>query len=241
MRWTGERQRHPRFGIALRRIQLGLDQKDTLGEIGTSQVGISQVGPGKVGPSQVSPSQVSSNEICPSQVSPSQIGTFEFGPDEVGSSVVLLLVLDFGSHERTRAQQQSIDGSSVCCHVQFHKSIGVVVSEAFGLREREAELTVERAGRVQRQRFGEIPEQLMEVPHDREHLEHLLCCSRGPPPVLSPEGDLGDLLSRAKAVVSGATPKALLPEACVNAAAEVRLQMRTSLPGVFIDREVCRG
>jgi hypothetical protein len=28
---------------------------------------------------------------------------------------------------------------------------------------------------------------------------------------------------------------------CVNAAAKVCLQMRTSLPSVFIDREVCRG
>ena len=81
----------------------------------------------------------------------------------------------------------------------------------------------------------------MKVAHDREHREHLLCGSRSLPPVLSAEGDLGDLLSRAEAVVHGATPKALLSEACVNAAAEVRLQMRTSLPGVFIDREVDRG
>src|SRR5260370_28327184 len=81
----------------------------------------------------------------------------------------------------------------------------------------------------------------MEVPHDREHLEHLLCSSRGPPPVLSAEGDLGNLLPRAEAVVDGATPKALLPEAWVNAAAQVRFQMGTSLTGAFRDREVCRG
>ena len=81
----------------------------------------------------------------------------------------------------------------------------------------------------------------MEVPHDGEHLEHLLCGLRDPAPVLSAEGDLGDLLPGAKALVNGATPKALLPEVCVNAAAKVCLQMRTSLPGVFIDREVCRG
>lgn len=79
----------------------------------------------------------------------------------------------------------------------------------------------------------------MEVPHDREYLEHLLCDSWGPPPVLSAEGDLGDLLPSAEAVVHGATPKALLPEACVNAAAEVRLQIGASLPGIFSDREVC--
>ncbi len=81
----------------------------------------------------------------------------------------------------------------------------------------------------------------MEVPHDREHREHLLCGSRSLPPVLSAEGDLGDLLPRTEAIVNGATPKALLPEAGVNAAVEVWLQMRTSLPGVFIDREVGRG
>ena len=240
MRWASERRRQLRFGITLRRIQLGLDEKDTLGKVGTSEVGISEVGPEKVGHSQVGASEVSSNEVCPSQVGASEVSAFEFGPDEVGSSVVLL-VPDFGSHKFARAQQQDIDASSVCCHVQFHESVGAVVSEAFGLLQREAEFTVERAGRLQRQRFGQIPEQLMEVPHDREHLEHLLCSLRGPPPVLSAEGDLGDLLPRAEAVVHGATPKALLPEACVNAAAEVRVQMRTSLPGFFSDREFCRG
>jgi hypothetical protein len=33
----------------------------------------------------------------------------------------------------------------------------------------------------------------MEVPHDREDLEHLLCGSWSPSPVLPAEGDLGDL------------------------------------------------
>ena len=80
----------------------------------------------------------------------------------------------------------------------------------------------------------------MEDPHDWKHLEHLLCSLRGPPPVSSCEGDLGDPLPCAEAVVDGATPKTLLSEACVNAAAEVRLQIGTSLAGVFRDREVCR-
>src|SRR5438067_1242785 len=80
----------------------------------------------------------------------------------------------------------------------------------------------------------------MEVPHNRKHLEHLLGRSRGLPPVSSGEGDLGNLLPCPEAVVDGATPKALLPEACVNAAAEVRLQIGASLSSVFRDREVCR-
>ena len=136
---------------------------------------------------------------------------------------------------------KALTSLSVRCHVQFHERFGTVVSEVFGLVEREAELPVERAGRLQRQRFGQIPEQLMELPHDREHLEHLLCGSRGPPPVLSAEGDLGNLLPRAEAVVNGATRKAQLPEACVDASAEVRLQIGTGVPGVFVNREVCRG
>ena len=146
MLWASERRRQLRFGIALRRIQLGLDEKDTPGEVGASEVGISEVGPEKVGHSQVGASEVSSNEVCSSQVGASEVGAFEFGPDEVGASVVLLLVPDFGSHERTRAQQQGIDVSSVYCHVQFHESIRAVVGKTFGLREREAEFTVERVG-----------------------------------------------------------------------------------------------
>lgn len=63
----------------------------------------------------------------------------------------------------------------------------------------------------------------MEGPHDWKHLEHLLCRLRGLPPVSSSEGDLGNLLPRAEAVIDGTPPKTLLPETCVNAAAEVRL------------------
>ena len=117
----------------------------------------------------------------------------------------------------------------------------MLVSDELGLVERQGELTVERAGRWQAQRFGQVPEHLVELPHDREHLEHLLRRVRGQPPVLSAEGDLGDLLPRAEAVVHGATREALLPEAVVNAAAEVRLQMETGLPRVLVDREVRRG
>jgi hypothetical protein len=81
----------------------------------------------------------------------------------------------------------------------------------------------------------------MELPCDREHLKHLHCDSPRPPPVLSAEGDLRDLLARAKAVINGTAGKALLPEAVVNGAAEVRLQIWTGLPGVLGDGEVIRG
>jgi hypothetical protein len=100
---------------------------------------------------------------------------------------------------------------------------------------------VEPAGRLQRQHFGQVPEQLMELPHDREHLEHRLRSVRRPPPVLSAEGDLGDLLPCAEAVVHDATRKSLLPEVLMNAAAEVRSEIGAGLPCGFVDREVRRG
>src|SRR5215471_10847412 len=80
----------------------------------------------------------------------------------------------------------------------------------------------------------------MEDAHDGKYREHLPGRCRGLPPVSSREGDLRNLLPCAEAVVYGTPPKAVLPEAGVNAAAEVRLQVGTRLAGVFRDREVCR-
>ncbi len=81
----------------------------------------------------------------------------------------------------------------------------------------------------------------MEVSHNREHGEHLLGRSRILPPVLPTKNDLRYLLPGTEAIINAATSKALLSEACVNAAAKVHLQIGTSLPGVFIDREVHRS
>jgi hypothetical protein len=81
----------------------------------------------------------------------------------------------------------------------------------------------------------------MELPHDREDREHLWCASRAPPPVPSAEGDLGNFLPSAEAVVGGTTRESFLSETVVDDAAEVRLQIGAGLPGLFVNREVCRG
>ena len=146
MLWASERRRHLRFAITFGCIQLGLDEKKTAGEVGSSQVGISEVGPDQVGQSQVGSSQVSSDEIGPSQVGASEVGVFEFGPDEVGPSQILLLVSDLGAHEFARAQQQATRVSLVCPHIQFQQRIRAVVRKTFGLRECAAEFIVERVG-----------------------------------------------------------------------------------------------
>jgi hypothetical protein len=61
----------------------------------------------------------------------------------------------------------------------------------------------------------------MELSHDHENLEHLLRGLRDTPPVLPAESDMGDLLPRTEAVVSGTARKTPFPEIVVNAAAEV--------------------
>jgi hypothetical protein len=215
-----------------------LGEEDAFGEVGPAEVSSSAVSPDEIGQPQVGAAEVGADEVRPSEVDASQVGALEVGSDEVGTSAIRLPAADSGSYEFARAGQQDIDVSPVCCHVQPQENFGAAVSEAFGLVEREAELMVDRAGSWQRQRFGQIPEQLMELAHDREDGEHLLRGSRDPPPVLSAEGDSGDFLARAEAVVHGATRKALSPELSVNAASEVRLQIGTGMSGVLVDCEI---
>ena len=97
MRWASERRWQSGVKIALRCIELGLGQKDALGEIGTSEVSSSEVSPDEVGHSQVSASEVSPNEVCASQVGASQVGTSEIFSNEVGASEVDFLALGVGS------------------------------------------------------------------------------------------------------------------------------------------------
>jgi hypothetical protein len=80
------------------------------------------------------------------EISAGEVSSSEVSSDKVGLSAVHLRVPDIGSYQFARMQQQSIDVVSDCCHVQFHERTGTAVSEAFGLVEREAEFTVERAG-----------------------------------------------------------------------------------------------
>src|SRR5664280_3000555 len=132
MRWPGERGRHPRAGVALCRVELGLDEKDAPGEVSTAEVGSSEVGADDVGHPQVGTLQISSDEVCPPQTGPSEVYALQVGSYEVGSPVVLL-VRDVGSHELARAQEQAVDVSPMCCNVQLQECIGAVAREPFGL------------------------------------------------------------------------------------------------------------
>jgi hypothetical protein len=64
-------------------------------------------------------------------------------------------------------------------------------------------------------RVRQVPQQLMQAAHDREHSEHQrrawLAARGGAPPVLAAEGDLRDLLPGAEAVIDGTAAEAALP------------------------------
>src|SRR6266536_1051714 len=231
----------PGAGTAPGRVELGLDQKQAPGEVGTAKLGTPEVGAGEVGHAQVGALQVGTDEQRATEVGAAQVGSPEVLSDEVGAPAVDRLGPEAGPHQLARAEQQRIDGSPVCRHVQLQERVGRQLGEAFGLLQGAAELAVERAGRLQAQRLGQVPEQLVELPHDRERLEHPRRGVRGTPPVLPAEGDLGDLLAGAEAVVGGAAWEAPLPETLMDAAAEVGLQVRTGLPGGLVDGEIRRG
>jgi hypothetical protein len=80
----------------------------------------------------------------------------------------------------------------------------------------------------------------MKLPHDREHREHLRCRLRVLAPVPPTEGDLGNLLARAKTVIRGATRETVAPESAMDATPEVCSQMGTGMPGRLVDREIGR-
>jgi hypothetical protein len=158
MRRARKRGRQLCAGIAAGRAQLRSGEKNTVPEVGTSQISAPEVSSDEISHSQISAPEVSSNEVCPSQVGcpeigVSEVGPYEIGPYEIGTWVVDLVTPSFASHEFAGAQQQGTDISPVCSHVQSHDHIGPAASEMCGLLERNAELTVQCAGRLPRQRF----------------------------------------------------------------------------------------
>src|SRR5664280_3541668 len=63
------------------------------------------------------------------------------------------------------AEQQGIAASTVGCHVEIRERVGTAEREVFGLVKRAPELVVELADRLERQGFGQVPEQLVQLPH----------------------------------------------------------------------------
>ena len=72
-----------------RGIQLGLQEKDAAGEIGTGQVGVPQVGADQVGHSQVGAAEIGADEVGAAQIRRPQVGAAQIGADQVGAAVFL--------------------------------------------------------------------------------------------------------------------------------------------------------
>jgi hypothetical protein len=235
VRWMGKRQRHSCAGVALRRAELGLCEEQALGKVGAPEVGAA-----KIGSRKVSVPEVSADEVGPSKVGACKVGGVQVGADEVGSPAVQLVARNLGTHKFARAEQQSADLSSVTFDIGVQENVSWAVRHGSRRAEREPQFTVDGMGRLHRQRCGQIPQQFVKLPHDREDLAHLLCGSRGLAPIPTAERDLGNLLARAEAVIHGAAWKAVPPEIFVNAASKVWLQIGTGMPGGLVNREIGR-
>jgi hypothetical protein len=238
VRWTSERRWQFGAGIALRCVELGLDKKEAVAEVSGAEVSVPQICSNQIGHSQAGSPETSADEVRPSHAGALEIGAVQSGANEVGSRMVLFLARDAGSHEFAGAQQQGTNTAPVRVHVQFKESVSTAVRHTLGCLECELQLAVEGVRGPEAQRLAQIPEHFVELPHHREHVEHLPCGVRGLPPIPPTEGDLGHSLPGAEAVIHGAATETVPPEVFVDDAPEVRLQIRAGLPCGLVDREI---
>ena len=77
MRWTRERRRYLRGGVSPCRIELRLDEKDAVRQVGSTKIRISKIGAKQVRESQIGPAQVRANEVRTPQAGAAQIGPSE--------------------------------------------------------------------------------------------------------------------------------------------------------------------
>ncbi|GIE94050.1 hypothetical protein Ari01nite_15150 [Paractinoplanes rishiriensis] len=90
---------------------------------------------------------------------------------------------------------------------------------------------MELPGLVKLERLGQVPHQLVQLPHDRQQLETL-----GP----AAHDLLGEALPGTEAVEDDAPAKPALHEPLMNRAPMVRSQVRTGPAGRFVDGKVRR-
>ena len=187
------------------------------------------------------------------QIRPNEIGAMQIGSREIGCAIastwtksvraaVPLRVLPAGllSDQCAGPVKQDVDVATTRADVQRQKGVRSLIREALHLVPSLAQLRVKRAGRLERQRVSQVPQQLVQCLDDGNDGEHSLRYLWIPPPILPGERRLGDLLPGAVTVVGGATGKAAFSQLAVDAASEVRLQMRTGLARGLVDREVGR-
>jgi hypothetical protein len=230
-------RRHAGGGVTAGGVELGLGEEQGTAQIRPAQVGAAQVGPGEVGAPQIRPGQVGSDEGGAAQAGPAQVPAAQVPADEGGpAQVSFRWNLTPGQFARAAKQRGGIGADRI--QIQGGEFTGTVMGAAGDLGGRGGQRLVHRRGRRQRLRLGQVPEQLVQRPHDREGGEHPGREGRRPPPVPSAERALDDVLPGPEAVVAGAAGEAARPELIVNGAAEAGVQVRTGVAGGLVDGEV---
>jgi hypothetical protein len=240
MRWAPEHRRQPGHEVSFCGVDLRLGEEDSVGQTAAAQVSVAEICTTQIGQPKVGIPQIRRDQVGPMKIGCPQVGPFEVCPYQVSATVAPLVAGNCRPHQLAGLLQQWVDAGAKRRHVDAYERIWTTAGEPVNPDQRVTELVVDRACRWHAQRFGQVPEQLVQLPHDREYREHL-CGGRGYfSPVAPAEGDLGDLLPCTEAVKDCAARKPPVTQKRVDATAEVRSQVQTRLPGLLVDREVRR-
>ena len=167
------------------------------------------------------------------------------GTGEVGTPTVAIpparATFDRRARQLAGLPQQGADRLPATRHVRGQQGIGGLPCQRLHPVERCPQLRMHRSCSLQRQCLGQVPGQLVELPHDREDVEHALRRAGRLPPVHAWQRCLGDVLSGAEAVEGHAPGHALLPQPVVDPAAGIRSQVPARDPGRLVEREVRGG
>ncbi len=131
-------------------------------------VRIAEVGAGEVGQREVGAAQVGGDQVCAPQVGAAEVHGAQVGPDEVRPSPIERRARGGGAREPARAPQQGVDRLPVGRHVERLQRCSVATGEAVGLVAGRSKLGMERTRRRELECLGQVPEQLVELAHDRK-------------------------------------------------------------------------
>lgn len=187
---------------------------------------------------QVGFAQIGAKQVGPAQAGAVQVAAPELGADQVGSGTIACAVVHLVTDHRADTVEQRADLPPVSSAVDAAQLLGRLPQDVLGMSLRLLHLVVQSAGRQQGRGLSQIPEQFLELPHDREHGEHRLGGLGGLPPVAAAKRHLHDMLARSEAVEDGTAWEALLAQVRVDSAAGVGAQLGAGAAGRLVDGEV---
>ena len=183
--------------------------------------------PALVGPALVCPASVG-----PALVRPALVGRARSGTPR-GRSFG-----DLGPDQLAGLAQQRVHPVPQPGHFDRAQLVRPGVAQPPQLLPGQAQLGPQRVGGGQRECLGQVPEQLVHLPHHRERGEHRFGQLRRAPPVAAAERVLRDGLTGPEAVEDGAAGEAAPAQVVVDAATEVVAQVGAGPAGRLVDGEV---